>query len=227
VTETEWLESTELTPVLEFLRENGFASERKFRLFACARCCSIWPLFTEKVCRQAVVLSEAFADSKAEKSKIIEMEARLDELFSDAAADSNILTGPAAIRKASLRASRMAAVGEAVSDPVRPDGVSAKVVYLASEAGLTAPTEKDHCLLFHDIFGNPFRPITIDPRWLTSAVVDLATDIYQARAFDRMLILADALTDAGCDNQEIIVHCRTDELHVRGCWVVDLLLGKE
>jgi hypothetical protein len=81
--------------------------------------------------------------------------------------------------------------------------------------------------ILRDIFDNSFRPITIDPRWLTSTVIDLAQAIYDERAFDRMPILADALMDAGCDNQEMIAHCRGDGPHVRGCWVVDLLLGKE
>jgi len=80
--------------------------------------------------------------------------------------------------------------------------------------------------ILRDIFGNPFRPIAIDPRWLTSTVVDLASAIYQEKAFDRMPILADALMDAGCDNEEIIAHCRGEGPHVRGCWAVDLLLGK-
>lgn len=81
-------------------------------------------------------------------------------------------------------------------------------------------------LVVRDIFGNPFRPITIDPRWLTSIVLDLSRTIYAERAFEKMPILADALMDAGCDCDEIINHCRGAGPHVRGCWVVDLLLGK-
>ncbi|MBP3959396.1 hypothetical protein J8F10_29485 [Gemmata sp. G18] len=77
------------------------------------------------------------------------------------------------------------------------------------------------------MFGNPFRPITTNHSWLTSGVVALATDIYQDRAFDRMPILADALQDAGCDSADILGHCRSNGPHVRGCWVIDLLLGKE
>jgi hypothetical protein len=77
-----------------------------------------------------------------------------------------------------------------------------------------------------DIFGNPFRPITVDPAWLTSTVLALAQGIYDDRAFDRMPILADALQDAGCDNDDILTHCRGTGPHVRGCWVVDLVLGK-
>lgn len=77
------------------------------------------------------------------------------------------------------------------------------------------------------ICGNPFRPVTADPTWLTSAVVALAEGIYADRAFDRMPILADALEGAGCEDADVLSHCRSDGLHVRGCWVVDLLLGKE
>jgi hypothetical protein len=81
--------------------------------------------------------------------------------------------------------------------------------------------------LVRDIFGNPFRPMSVDPSWLTSTVLALAEGIYQDRAFDRMPILADALQDAGCDNEEILNHCRQPAEHVRGCWVIDLLTGRK
>src|SRR6476646_1979241 len=77
--------------------------------------------------------------------------------------------------------------------------------------------------LLHDIFGNPFRPVAPAPEWLTSTVVALAEGIYQDRAFDRMPILADALQDAGCDNEDILNHCRLVGTHVRGCWAIDLV----
>jgi hypothetical protein len=83
------------------------------------------------------------------------------------------------------------------------------------------------CMLLRDVFGNPFRSVAVDAAWLTSDVVALARGIYDERAFDRMPILADALQDAGCDNDDILTHCRGSGPHVRGCWVVDLLLGKE
>ena len=78
-----------------------------------------------------------------------------------------------------------------------------------------------------DIFGNPFRLVSLDPSWLSSDVLALARGIYADRAFDGMPILADALQDAGCTNDDVLNHCRDTSLtHVRGCWVVDLLLGK-
>jgi hypothetical protein len=85
--------------------------------------------------------------------------------------------------------------------------------------------------MLRDIFGNPFRQVSIDPRWLTSSVVDLARSIYegdlrQAGGYMALPILADALMDAGCDSEELLSHLRSDGPHVRGCWAVDLILGK-
>jgi hypothetical protein len=81
-------------------------------------------------------------------------------------------------------------------------------------------------LLLRDIFGNPFRQRRFDARWRTSDVLGLARAIYDDRAFKRMPILADALMDAGCENEEIIGHCRGNGPHVRGCWLLDLILEK-
>jgi hypothetical protein len=78
-----------------------------------------------------------------------------------------------------------------------------------------------------DIFGNPFRPILLHPTWRSNNVLALAQAIYDERAFDRLPILGDALEDAGCDNIDILNHCREPAEHVRGCWVVDLVLGKK
>ena len=82
------------------------------------------------------------------------------------------------------------------------------------------------CDILRHIFGNPFRPISLNPSWLTSTVLALAQGIYSEKAFDRMPILANTLQDAGCDNADILDHCRQPGVHTRGCWCVDLLLGK-
>jgi hypothetical protein len=81
-------------------------------------------------------------------------------------------------------------------------------------------------LLIRDVVGNPFRPATADPDWLTSTLVALAEGVYQDRAFDRLPVLADALEESGCQDADILGHCRHPGPHVRGCWVVDLLTGR-
>ncbi len=84
--------------------------------------------------------------------------------------------------------------------------------------------------MLRDIFGNPFRPVALDSSllaWNDGTVRKMALVTYDERAFDRLPLLADALEDAGCSEAEILAHCRGPGPHVRGCWVVDLLLGKK
>lgn len=80
--------------------------------------------------------------------------------------------------------------------------------------------------VLREYFHNPFRPIAFDPSWRTSTAVALAQTMYDSREFGAMPILADALQDAGCEDDAILSHCRGDGPHVRGCWVVDLILRK-
>lgn len=104
------------------------------------------------------------------------------------------------------------------------------------------PTLAQKSALLRDIFGNPWRPLLVSiavketvhmtpiHKWLTwsgGAVVQIAQQIYDERDWAAMPILADALMDAGCTDQTILDHCRLPGPHVRGCWVLDCLLGKE
>jgi hypothetical protein len=91
-----------------------------------------------------------------------------------------------------------------------------------------AAEEKHQAALLRHIVGNPFRPVTIDPSWLAwneGTVTGVARGIVEQWACNRMPILADALEDAGCTNEDILNHCRGPGPHVRGCWVLDLILG--
>jgi hypothetical protein len=86
--------------------------------------------------------------------------------------------------------------------------------------------EPGQVALAHDIFGNPFRPVAFDPSWRTDTAVSLARRMYESREFSALPILADALQDAGCEDADILGHCRDPrQPHVRGCWAVDLVLG--
>jgi hypothetical protein len=80
--------------------------------------------------------------------------------------------------------------------------------------------------ILRDILGNPFRPVVVEPEWLTDTVVSLARQMYVTQDFTAMPILADALQEAGCENADILGHCRDEkQQHVRGCWVLDLIIG--
>jgi hypothetical protein len=81
-------------------------------------------------------------------------------------------------------------------------------------------------MIFRCVFGNPFRPVRPGP-WITPAAVSVARDIYDRRDFSALPVLADLLEEAGCPEQAVLDHCRQPGEHARGCWVVDLVLGKD
>jgi hypothetical protein len=79
--------------------------------------------------------------------------------------------------------------------------------------------------LLRDLFGNPFRPVAFDPAWRTAAVLALAGSADESGDYGALPILADALQEAGCEDAEVLTHCRAAPVHARGCWVVDAALG--
>jgi hypothetical protein len=240
MTEAEWLTCTDPTPMLEFLR--GKASDRKLRLFAAACCRRVWHLLNADVSKPGVEVIERYSDGLATDSE-------LDAVFQAAAR-----YGRRAERKFGRRspeadlAYRDSQQAYLVSYAAQRDVHLGMVLIYTTQCKLREVVgykpyidpkahEEWHRLveadganlavLLSEVIGNPFRPVTVDPRWLTSTAVALARAIYDERAFDRLPILADALEDAGCDNTDLLAHCRGDGPHVRGCWAVDLVLGKE
>lgn len=91
------------------------------------------------------------------------------------------------------------------------------------------PENDAQLALLRDVLGNPFRPVTLDPIWLSwheGLLVSMAQRMYDSRDFTDMPVLADAIEKAGCQDQDILGHCRSGGEHVRGCWVVDAILNK-
>jgi hypothetical protein len=121
---------------------------------------------------------------------------------------------------AAARAAAARAAGPATS--IRP---TEPVWHAAWHAGFRA-ARAEQADLVRDIFPPPGTSPAVEPEWLTSTVVALARQMYESREFSAMPILADALQDAGCADELVLGHCRKPAPHVRGCWVVDLILGK-
>jgi hypothetical protein len=221
MTEQEWLECAE--PRLMLVDLEGKASDRKLRLFACACCRSVWHLLKEGCLRLAVNLAEQFADSKASAEELaVASEAAWDTKYRLENVEGEDKEDDALFLAAEAAAS--ASCG--------PSNDDVALVFRATDAARDAAdagglSRRDASKLLRDIFGNPFRPVTVDPTWLTPTVVSLAQAAYDERAFDRLPILAAALEDAGCDHADILNHCRQPGEHVRGCWVVDLLLERK
>jgi hypothetical protein len=198
VTESDWDNCADPQLMLSFLQNHG-ATKRKLRLFAVACSRRAWPRIDD-LGRAAVELAEAFADGHADAQQ--------------------------------LRAARLACTGSggqsswyaAVTDPA----IAARNAAFSVLAGVTRPDRERRAQadLLRDIFGDICRPVTFDPSWQTAAVTALAERMYADREFGAMSDLGDALQDAGCEDAAVLEHCRGEGPHSRGCWVVDLVLGK-
>ena len=226
MTEEEWLSCTDPTPMLRYLKERQ-TSERKLRLLACACCRQIWDLLPDPRSRQAVETAERYADGEAGPVELAR--ARNKAL---AASDRGANRAAwAAYSAANVKASGPLENVFAAASPALARLALEKVNTgrVAVWEAVQTASARDQVALVREVFGNPFRPAVIKPRWLAWAgglVVQFAEGVYEDRAFDRMPVLGDALEEAGCNDEAVLRHCREGGEHVRGCWVLDLLLGK-
>lgn len=215
MTEQEWMVCNNPQEMLDFLQGNG--SERKVRLFAVACCHRIWHLLIDERSRTAVEVAEQFADGlvgnaeqddAAEKAGSAQHESAYgtDDFLACLAATAAIVT------------------------PITYGGEPHLVADHTLAAVIRLSPANDvcrYCELIRDIFENGSQPVAIASAWLTPDVVAIAKRIYDDRRFQDMLVLGHALEEAGCPDAAILNHCRQPGEHTRGCWVVDLILGKK
>jgi hypothetical protein len=220
--EAEWCACEDAFSMLHARREK--LNNRKLRLFAVACCRRVWDRLTTERQKKAVELAERFADGEITREQF--KRSRRAALV----AESGGLAADAvnyALHNDAFNAARFAAGNAAplaVEERVTLGGVGSVLRYSGAAEQLERRVQ---AALLRCIAGARYRLPKVKPVWLTSDVLALARGIYAERAFDRMPILADALQDAGCDSAPILDHCReANPVHVRGCWVVDLVLGK-
>jgi hypothetical protein len=241
MTEAEWFACGDAREILG--RTQHSFSARKLRLFAVACCRCSRQLLLNATLRQAVDVAERFADGQVTAEELAAAYEQANEIareLYDGESEREIRRWAEAV--AVLNATNP------FTEPWRAASAAGDAVWQIRRAAPHRNVDPRLVALLRDIFGNPFRPLNpewimadvaesirslpqfanlrFDPAWLTSDVVGLARGIYEDRAFDRMPILADALQDAGCNNDDVLAHCREPNEHVRGCWVVDLVLGK-
>jgi hypothetical protein len=226
MTEAEWLACDDPTPLLEFAR--GTSSNRKIRLFAVGCCRAVWDSIPDGQLRDVIRVVERHLDGTATD----------DELDASVRAAHRTRRKPTDVERVVFATARC---GSGVDDADGAGIVAEKAGRIAAssaargENGLTpadwrttySTAQRQFAVLLRDIFGNPFCPVTFSPSWRTDTAVSLARQMYDSRDFSAMPILADALQDAGCDSDDVLNHCRGPGPHVRGCWVCDLVLGKE
>jgi hypothetical protein len=211
------------SPKLMLARVLVRGTDRKARLFGVACCRRVWHLLTDPRSRAAVDKAELFAEGMTTRRALRDA--------NDLAALATPDIESKGIRDAAIAATKVAesevsactsGVSYAVANAVAEKGSPCNFVDSIHAENLA------HVSLIHCIVGNPFRPVTLNPTWLqwnANTVRKMAQAIHDDRDFELLPILADALEEAGCDNREVLDHCRSDGEHVRGCWVVDLLTG--
>jgi hypothetical protein len=218
LTEDAWLACDDPRTMLLYLQSQ--TSDRKLRLFAVACCRVIWDLLPGEDCREKVELAEQFADG----------------IGNYEALGRPYKTGYPIGRGLSVEAWRKGYASFACAAAARESAWEAAthaITYATKARSYPGESRygRPQATLLREIvgntFGHPFRPVLFSPSWRTDTAVALARQMYESRDFSAMPILADALQDAGCDHADILGHCRgTNQVHVWGCWVVDLVLGK-
>jgi hypothetical protein len=229
MSEAEWLASADIQSMLAFLRGRG--SERKMILFACACCHSILRLLKDERSRRALDVALCWAEgnatdqdrdvaNNAAKAACQEWEPHSDEWYAARAAQH--------------------ALGACY--PVK-SGVLADDAPLIYFQPYAAACEADNAIMgddsaeqiafLRDIFGNPFQTAICEPVWMSPIVTPLAQAIYDNRVLPsgqldeaRLMVLADALEEAGCTNAHLVSHLRSLGPHVQGCWAVDQCLSR-
>jgi hypothetical protein len=206
--------------MLEFVR--GKTSERKLRLFSCACARRFWLLLPDAHTRAVVRVSERYADGLRSRKE-------LDSVAEGASVGAFWLYTRARQpqsspdSRAEIEATRIA---QSTADPDAWSSAEGVLKYLAGSQHLSARAT-DAVQYVFDIFGDPFRkewaPVF---QWRDDTILELAQTVYQRRTYRSLPLLADALEDAGCTDAKLLGHLRSPGPHVRGCWAVDLVLGK-
>jgi hypothetical protein len=226
MTEEQWNASTEPAAMLEFVRTTRVASERKLRLFACACCRRVWHLLGDNRVEHVVVVSEQVADGEAVDYEVNRASAAAREVYQE-------LGHPGYAAYYSLWLSGSTAVNT-------PTHVAWHGACAVGHQGHHTTWEKTRKVeaaaqadLLRDILGNPFRPLTIAPACRTHAVVALAQAAYDDRNLpygtlkaDHLAALTDALEESRCHDAFLLGHLRGSGQHWRGCFALDLVLGK-
>ena len=227
--------------MLQHVRSRAFASAsvRKLQYLAAAACRRLTPYFDDPGMLPLVEVVERHAEGRVALKEWAEA-IRIGERYGWEAV-TQVEESPAAAVRRTLRA--------LVSSPP-PDALEAVLAWAetcaarAAKPGKSRPTvmafRRAHADLFREIFGNPFQERTIVPEWMANGggsvprwatrvsetAKALADGIQTNQAFERLPILADALEESGCTDTELLAHMREPGRHVRGCWALELVLGK-
>jgi hypothetical protein len=228
--EVDWLAGLEPAAMLAYL--DGKVSDRKLRLFACACVRRYWRRLRYLTPRATVELAERHAEGQVEEAELeparqnaeeSALNAPYNEQYAYQAAAATLLEPAGEAARQACEFIRQQAVRDAANE----------VAPFENEARINAEASRAECrelgALLHEVFGNPFRPVIVDPSWLNvsgGAGAAILHAVDEEQCFAELPYLGDALEDAGCRDDNLLRHLRRSDGHVRGCWAVDLLMGR-
>ena len=228
--ELAWLAGADPIAMLDHLAAT--ATDRKLRLFACACVRRYWADFRYPTPRLAVAMAERLAEGTATIEEVEAMRGQAEM----SAGNAPELDQYAYIAAGQTLQEQAADAARSAPESIRQHAIriaAYEMVYSENEAEAVARARVEESRrqveLLNELFGNPFRPAVLQPHWLAwgdGVVVSMAREIEEAQRFAELPYLADALMDAGCDDETLLRHSRQTEGHIRGCWVLDVLLGK-
>jgi hypothetical protein len=251
--EEEWLTwDLDVKPLLYYCEDDeGKCSPRKLRLFAVACCRDIWHLLRDEMSQRAVEAAEGFADGQTTLEALRALRSAAEKARHSAepgALGRGADGAQGAASREDMLAFDMAWLVEEITQEAFfyrymaqdvSDGVAALAIHSAIPEQMGNTAEGDsiservnadlrpkHCDLVREIFGNPFCPVAFNPAWRTPPTLSLAHAAYEERRFEDLPLLADALEEAGCTDEATLSHLRGPGPHVRGCWALDLVLGR-
>jgi hypothetical protein len=224
--DTPWRECNDPDAMLAMLGDK--ACPRRLRLFSVACCRRVWHLLEESAFREAVQAAERFAlGESTDKQLDAAWQATFRDRQEDGLSDDPL---------ANARFWAADAASQTACDLDRASSVASGAAWAASWASsLPADEAFDReravqCDLLRCLFGDPSRPmLVVEAAWLAwgdGVVARLVRSIHDSRRFEDLPILADALDEAGCDDEALLSHLRGPGPHVRGCHVIDWLTGK-
>jgi hypothetical protein len=222
VNEDDWLRSTDPQAIVRFLLQRSPPPDpRKLRLFACACARRLWPQVKHTRWREIVLTAERFADGRVGRRQL--EQAHRGARWISQAAYNNWLANPG-------KDSNGVSVGYIIVALTERDPGDAALSAARSAVSIKGSAESAvQSALVRDLFGNPFRPPPAPAAWLghpDETVLRLARVLYDEGRFADLPVLGDALEDAGCTDEQVLGHCRSSGPHVRGCWLLDAVLGK-
>jgi hypothetical protein len=245
MTNQEWRRCKDPVKMIQGLKD--IASSRKSILYMCGGCRFIWDLLYDDLSRRAIEVAERFAEGLATEEELgrAHFSAECPTFGHDF--EPGIWRKWGGVPESVQNLLKMGVLSEEQLLEDKPEVEPVLKERLLSAASLAEAASslspfrffsngfQDYLSvvdwpgewLLRCVFGKPFLPaFAFDPDWMTSNVITLAKSIYAENAFDRMPVLSDALESSGCSNQDILKHYRSERAHIRGCWVVDTILGK-